>query len=58
MEECAEKYGDIFTLRVSPVFKPQVFISNPQAIQQIFTSVKGRKEQNQRVFETSFSGDV
>ena len=38
MEECAEKYGDIFTLRVGPVFKPQVFISNPQAIQQIFTT--------------------
>ena len=38
MEECTEKYGDIFTLRVGPVFKPQVFISNPQAIQQIFTT--------------------
>jgi unspecific monooxygenase len=44
MEECAEKYGDIFTLRVSPVFKPQVFISNPQAIQQIFTSFRGNRE--------------
>ncbi|MBD2295415.1 cytochrome P450 [Anabaena sphaerica FACHB-251] len=38
MEECAEKYGEIFTLRIGPVFKPQVFISNPQAIQQIFTT--------------------
>ncbi|WP_071190335.1 cytochrome P450 [Trichormus sp. NMC-1] len=38
MEECAKQYGDIFTLRIGPVFKPQVFISNPQAIQQIFTT--------------------
>ncbi|GAX37278.1 cytochrome P450 [Nodularia sp. NIES-3585] len=38
MEDCAKSYGDIFTLRVGPVFKPQVFVSNPQAIQQIFTT--------------------
>jgi unspecific monooxygenase len=38
MEECAKNYGDIFTLRVGPVFTPQIFISNPQAIQQIFTT--------------------
>jgi unspecific monooxygenase len=38
MEECAEKYGEIFTLKIGPVFTPQVFISNPQAIQQIFTT--------------------
>jgi cytochrome P450 len=38
MEECAKSYGDIFTLRVGPVFKPQVLISNPQGIQQIFTT--------------------
>ncbi|MDZ7959271.1 MAG: cytochrome P450 [Aulosira sp. DedQUE10] len=38
MESCAKSYGDIFTLRIGPVFKPQVFISNPQAIQQIFTT--------------------
>jgi cytochrome P450 len=38
MEECAEKYGDIFTLKIGPVFTPQVFISNPQAIQKIFTT--------------------
>lgn len=38
MEACAQRYGDIFTLRIGPVFTPQVFISNPQAIGQIFTT--------------------
>jgi len=38
MEACAKSYGDIFTLQIGPVFTPQVFISNPQAIQQIFTT--------------------
>ncbi|MTJ07255.1 cytochrome P450 [Anabaena sp. UHCC 0204] len=38
MEECAKKYGDTFTLRVGPLFKPQVLISHPQGIQQIFTT--------------------
>lgn len=38
MEACAKNYGDMFTLRIGPVFKPQVFVSNPQAIQQIFST--------------------
>lgn len=38
MEECAKRYGDVFTLRLGQNFAPQVFISNPQAIQQIFTT--------------------
>ncbi|MEH2418915.1 cytochrome P450 [Nostoc sp.] len=38
MEACAKRYGDSFTLRIGPVFTPQVFFSNPQAIQQIFTT--------------------
>ncbi|MEH2408131.1 cytochrome P450 [Nostoc sp.] len=38
MEACAKRYGDVFTLRIGPVFTPQVFFSNPQAIQQIFTT--------------------
>lgn len=38
MEACAKRYGDIFTLRIGPTFKPQVLISNPQAIGQIFTT--------------------
>ncbi|MEH2114142.1 cytochrome P450 [Nostoc sp.] len=38
MEACAKRYGDTFTLRIGPVFTPQVFTSNPQAIQQIFTT--------------------
>ncbi|MCP2729796.1 cytochrome P450 [Limnofasciculus baicalensis] len=38
MEACAQRYGDIFTLRIGPSFKPQVFISNPLAIQEIFTT--------------------
>ncbi|AKG24327.1 cytochrome P450 [Calothrix sp. 336/3] len=35
MEECAKKYGDIFTLHLS---FPILFVSHPQAIQQILTS--------------------
>ncbi|MBW4495455.1 MAG: cytochrome P450 [Oscillatoria princeps RMCB-10] len=38
MEDCAQRYGDIFTLRIGPTFIPQVFISNPQLIQEIFTA--------------------
>jgi cytochrome P450 family 110 len=38
MEECAKSHGEIFTLRIGPVFTPQVFITNPKAIQQIFTT--------------------
>src|SRR5919202_3593294 len=38
MEACAKRYGDIFTLRIGPVFTPQVFISNPQAIQEVFST--------------------
>jgi cytochrome P450 len=38
MEECTKNYGEIFSLRIDPVFKPQVFMNNPQAIQQIFTT--------------------
>ncbi|BAZ25550.1 cytochrome P450 [Kalymmatonema gypsitolerans NIES-4073] len=32
MEACAKRYDEIFTLRISPVFAPQVFISSPEAI--------------------------
>jgi cytochrome P450 family 110 len=38
MEECAQSYGDLFTLTLGPVFKPQVFVSNPQVIQEIFST--------------------
>ena len=38
MEDCAKNYGDIFTIRVGPLSTPQVFVSNPQAIQQIFST--------------------
>ncbi|WP_414548384.1 cytochrome P450 [Anabaena sp. CCY 0017] len=38
MEDCAKNYGDIFTIRVGPLFTSQVFVSNPQAIQQIFST--------------------
>jgi unspecific monooxygenase len=38
MEACAQRYGDIFTLRIGPVFSPQVFISNPQMIQEVFNT--------------------
>ncbi|OUL36775.1 cytochrome P450 [Nostoc sp. T09] len=35
MEDCAQRYGDIFTLQLNPSI---VFVSNPQALQQILTS--------------------
>ncbi len=38
LEDCAQRYGDIFTLRIGPVFMPQVLVSHPQAIQQIFAA--------------------
>lgn len=38
METCAKRYGDFFTLRVGKNFVPVVFISHPQAIQEIFTA--------------------
>ncbi|MGF1489043.1 MAG: cytochrome P450 [Prochloraceae cyanobacterium] len=37
LEECSEKYGDIYTLRLFG-FPPLVFISNPQGIQEIFSA--------------------
>ena len=37
LEECAAKYGDIFTLRLFG-FPPLVFIADPQGIKQIFTA--------------------
>jgi unspecific monooxygenase len=38
MEHCAEQYGEIFTVKVGPLFTPQVFISNPEAIQEMFAT--------------------
>ena len=38
METNARRYGDIFSVRIGPLFTPQVFVSNPQAIKQIFTT--------------------
>ncbi|KAB8332613.1 cytochrome P450 [Scytonema tolypothrichoides VB-61278] len=35
MEACTKRYGDIFTLQLS---RPVVFVSNPQAMQQMLTS--------------------
>ncbi len=37
MENCAKRYEDLFTLCVSPGFIPVVFVSNPQALQEILT---------------------
>ncbi len=38
MEAMRERYGNIFTTRVGWNCNPQVFVSDPQAIEQIFTS--------------------
>lgn len=37
MHKCAERYGDCFTVRIGGNFRPLVFVSNPQAIQEILT---------------------
>lgn len=38
MERCRQHYGDIFTVQIGPLFTPQVFISDPQLIQQVFAT--------------------
>lgn len=40
MENAVERYGDIFTILVGWNFQPAVFVSNPQALQKIFTDTK------------------
>ncbi len=37
LEECGHHYGDLFTVRRNK-FRPTVYLSNPQAIQEIFTA--------------------
>jgi cytochrome P450 family 110 len=43
MESCARRYGDIFTLRIGLGFRPLVYVSNPQALQEILTNDMGKK---------------
>ncbi len=38
METNFQRYGDVFTIRWANIFPKAVFISNPQAIQKIFTA--------------------
>ncbi len=57
MEGCAQQYGDLFTAPLGEKFAPVVFVSNPQALQQILTS--DTKEftapgENNRLFEPFF----
>ena len=40
MENCRQKYGDTFTLQF---YKPFVFLSHPQAIQEIFAADTAKK---------------
>ncbi|MCS6814386.1 MAG: cytochrome P450 [Cyanobacteria bacterium] len=43
LEDCARRYGDVFTLRVLGINSPPVvFVSNPQGIQAIFTTLANR----------------
>jgi cytochrome P450 len=37
MEACAQRYGDLFTLRIGQNYTPVVFVSNPQVHQEILT---------------------
>ena len=38
LETCVRDYGDIFTINIGFNAKPQVIVSNPQGIQEIFTT--------------------
>jgi cytochrome P450 len=38
MESCSQRYGEIFAGRIGGKFKPLVFVSNPQALQQILSN--------------------
>ncbi|HBL10126.1 MAG TPA: cytochrome P450, partial [Cyanobacteria bacterium UBA11162] len=38
MDNCAQQYGDIFTVPMGKNFARVIFVSNPQALQQILTS--------------------
>ncbi|MFB2921804.1 cytochrome P450 [Aerosakkonema funiforme] len=37
MKDCAKRYGDIFSIRLGTDFDPLVFVSDPQALQEILT---------------------
>lgn len=37
MHKCVERYGDCFTVRIGGNFRPLVFLSNPQAIEEMLT---------------------
>ncbi|MGK7914252.1 MAG: cytochrome P450 [Prochloraceae cyanobacterium] len=54
METCSQRYGDVFTVRLSRVLQG-VFISNPQLIQAIFTAEpklfdSGRGNESGKIF--------
>lgn len=38
MEACTRAYGDIFTLQIGKDFAPVVFVSNPQALEEILSN--------------------
>ena len=38
MHKCAERYGDCFTVRIGSNFRPLVYVSSPQAIEEILTN--------------------
>ena len=50
METCRQQYGDIFTVKIGPLFSPQVFVSHPRAHSRGFchsipkTSIQGQRQ--------------
>ncbi|MEH1831048.1 MAG: cytochrome P450 [Nostoc sp.] len=38
METCAERYGDMFTVRLESKSPPLIFVSNPEVLEQILTN--------------------
>jgi cytochrome P450 family 110 len=45
LDDCSARYGDSFTLRVlGPGSPPVVFLSNPESVQAVFTTLAGRFE--------------
>ena len=54
LETCARDYGDIFTINIGFNAKPQVIISNPQGIQEIFTTDPKKLDAgNPRILESN-----
>jgi cytochrome P450 family 110 len=53
MEDCAKRYGDIFTLCLGEKYAPVVLVSNPIALQEILTGDSTKQFSDQKVSATT-----